>query len=333
MSFSKLSFVFACAGFCLATTAVLASDKMTNGNCLSQNVLAQNAHKYGELGKIYQLASRGTMGRFLTKRTNDNPFDICLLDNAKEEIAFVQDQKIFLNPGNESLSVIKNPKKKRAFIALLALEEYAHAQMQRSRPSGAYKKHEMVNYQLSDAISATFVDEAVAASAAVLIALQQHQNGQSELWDTLKEDWNPYKYIAIEMEKKAQETSDMNLVHLEGAKIWMRIPFFTVRYAGQTIGSYKWHFDKEYKPYARRAGFKKSSIDDLRSYGAVFGERNVFDSVSDENLQGLTDNALNLAVHKGGPHFLFALKRTERRIQYYNKTLSVRAASLTRPHF
>lgn len=328
MMFSrKLSTVFAFAGFCfMASMPALAEDSSektitANDNCVNQNLLAKTPKAYGELGKIYQLSSRHPLGDFLMKPTSNQPFEVCLLDNAQEEIAFVEDQKIFLNPGNEGLATIDDEQKRRAFIALVALEEYAHAQAQRTREAGSYRKSKMVEYRLSDAISATFIDESVAASAAVLVAFQQHEDGQSELWDVLKEDWNPYKYIALAIEEKAKETNDIATLHLEGAKIWMRTPFFTARYAGQTIGSYKWHFDKDYEPQKKPAGLRDLQVNDLRSYGTLFDGDNIFKSTSNEELQAMVGSALNLAIQKAGPRLLFSLKRTEQKIDRYNRAL------------
>ena len=213
--------------------------------------------------------------------------------------------------------------KRRAFVALVALEEFAHAQAERERPEGYFRKDKMVDYQLTDAIYATFFDESVAASSAVLAAFQQHKNGQSKLWNVLQEDWNPYKYIAQAIAEKSVETDDLAKLHLEGIKTWMKIPLFAVRYAGQTMGSYMWHFDKDYAPYQKPAGFKDFNTDDLRSYGNVVEGQNIFDGLFDNDLESLADGALNLALQKGGPRFQFSLIIKERKVKRYNKELTL----------
>lgn len=145
-----------------------------------------------------------------------------------------------------------------SFMALSYVEELAHTRHAVLQEAAGYKSVEMVQYPMDRAADIELINEAMAASVAVLAAFEQKlaMGDDAPLWRAVSEVPHPYQTVGREMEKawNALPEAERNLsaetakkLIQSGIDTWARIPGYALTYVGDFIGSYSYYIDQAAK--------------------------------------------------------------------------------------
>lgn len=215
-------------------------------NCIRGRQTQNQTESTDLLLAISEMASKDSpLGEYIV-RTAEKPAFMCLVDNPNHigtsHVKFLVDSQ---GPYHMFYSTVSNndnaypvnltPEEKLAFQAFGMLEEYAH----NLNNIGLLMNSQMdlnnftPSVSLKDAIAKLWADEALASTAAVIVARQQLENGNDLIWNAIQK-LDVYKDIIAAVDEEA--TKDIRslyngVAHTRGFAAW----YDTIELRGRAI--------------------------------------------------------------------------------------------------